>query len=106
VSSQAKGLRHHTQNQMAARMEFLVDQIEQAGRDGKDKAELEQIMFVNGIASPRLTRSYLSYLSSWGRIRKEGTRYFGIEFREEKETPQSEDLTDTHTHIPTHESLN
>jgi hypothetical protein len=105
MTKPSKSLRHHAQEQMVARMQFLVEQIELQGKDGVDQTELEQIMFLNGLASPRLTRTYLSALSSWGRIRKEGRRYYGAGVqREERKIPDQRDLVVTHTHA--HESLN
>lgn len=80
----------------------MVDQIEQAGPDGINQAELEQIMLVNGLASVRLTRTYLSCLSTSGRIKKEGRRYFGAELRnKEQEIAGLGHLMDTHTHTHT-----
>ncbi len=75
-------IKHPMQKAMQARMNFLLATVEEAGKDGVEERELEQLFFFNGFGEPRLTRKYLLILSEYDRVKKEGTRYFSRNFPE------------------------
>lgn len=98
-------IKHPMQKAMQARINFLLAQIEEAGKDGVEEKELEHLFFFNGFGEPRLTKKYLSILTDYGRVRKEGARYFSRNFPERgdpkqqkwEEIMQGAPRTQTHT---------
>lgn len=97
-------IKHPMQKAMQARVNFLLAQIEEAEKEGIEEKELEQLFFFNGFGEPRLTKKYLSILSDYGRVKKEGTRYYSRNFPERGDPKQQRweeivpDPSQTHTH--------
>jgi hypothetical protein len=95
-------IKHPMQRAMQARVNFLLAQIEEAGKHGMEEKELEQLFF-NGFGEPRLTKKYLAILSGYDRVKKEGTRYYSRNFPERGDPKQErweeivQDPSQTHT---------
>ncbi len=97
-------IKHPMQKAMQARINFLLSRIEEAGKDGIDENDLEQLFFFNGFGEPRLTRKYLSILLNYDKVKKEGTMYYSRNFPERGDPKQQkweEILTDS-PHTQTH----
>jgi hypothetical protein len=100
----ASSIKHPMQKAMQARINFLLSRIEEAGKEGMEEKELEQLFFFNGFGEPRLTKKYLGILSDYDRVKKEGTRYFSRNFPERGDPKQErlEEAVPDPTHTQTH----
>ena len=97
-------IKHPMQRAMQARINLLLARVEEAGKDGIEESELEQLFLVNGFGEPRLVRKYLNILTEFGKVKKEGTRFYSRNFPERGDSRQQrweeieEDPAQTHTH--------
>jgi hypothetical protein len=80
--------KHPMQKGMQVRINLLLANIEEAGPSGVDQKDLELLFFMNGFGTPSLVKRYLSLLSDFGKVRKEGTKYFSRNFPERGDARQ------------------
>ncbi len=97
--------KHPMQKGMQIRINLLLANIEEAGPKGIEQKDLELVFFMNGFGTPNLVRKYLSLLLDFGKVRKDGTRYFSRNYPERGEEEQTridgavrDPALHTHTH--------